>query len=73
MIASTAGENGSGGNLQRGEQSRIRAVDAKRRDYYQYYSGNEWGKPKNYDLCLNSGTLGIERCVEIIANSVTLE
>ena len=54
-------------------ESRIRAVDAKRRDYYQYYSGNEWGKPKNYDLCLNSGTLGIERCVEIIANSVTLE
>ena len=53
-------------------ESRIRAVDAKRRDYYQYYSGNEWGKPKNYDLCLNSGTLGIERCVEIIANSVTL-
>ena len=54
-------------------ESLIRAVDAKRRDYYQYYSGNEWGKPKNYDLCLNSGTLGIERCVEIIANSVTLE
>ena len=41
-------------------ESRIRAVDAKRRDYYQYYSGNEWGKPKNYDLCLNSGTLGID-------------
>ncbi len=37
-------------------ESRIRAIDAKRRDYYQYYSGNEWGKPKNYDLCLNSGT-----------------
>ena len=54
-------------------ESRIRAVDAKRRDYYQFYSGNEWGKPKNYDLCLNSGTLGIERCVEIIANTVSLE
>ena len=54
-------------------ESRIRAIDAKRRDYYQYYSGNEWGKPKNYDLCLNSGTLGIELCVEIIANTVSLE
>ena len=54
-------------------EARIRTIDQKRRDYYQYYSGNEWGKPKNYDLCLNSGTLGIERCVEIIANSVTLE
>ena len=54
-------------------ESRMRQIDQKRRDYYQYYSGNEWGKPKNYDLCLNSGTLGIERCVEIIANTVSLE
>ena len=50
-----------------------RCSDVIVEDYYQYYSGNEWGKPKNYDLCLNSGTLGIERCVEIIVNSVTLE
>ena len=49
----------------------IRSIDSKRRDYYQYYSGNEWGKPKNYDLCLNSGKLGIETCVEIIAGLVT--
>lgn len=48
-------------------EARIRAIDGRRRDYYQFYSGNEWGKPKNYHLCLNSGKLGIERCVEIIA------
>ena len=54
-------------------EARIRAIDAKRRDYYQYYSGNEWGKPKNYDLCLNSGKLGVERCVEVIVNTVSLE
>ena len=53
-------------------ESRIRAIDKKRLEYYQYYSGNEWGKPKNYDLCLNSGKLGIETCVEIIASTVTL-
>lgn len=51
-------------------ETQIRSVDQKRRDYYQYYSGNEWGKPKNYDLCLNSGTLGIERCVDLIAELV---
>ncbi len=48
-------------------ETRIRGIDRKRRDYYQYYSGNEWGNPKNYHLCLNSGKLGVERCVEIIA------
>lgn len=51
-------------------ETQIRSIDQKRKDYYQYYSGNEWGKPKNYDLCLNSGTLGIERCVDLIAELV---
>ena len=52
-------------------EGRIRAIDQKRKEYYQFYTGNEWGKPKNYDICLNSGNLGIETCVEIIANLVT--
>ncbi|MCI8454089.1 MAG: cytidylate kinase-like family protein [Lachnospiraceae bacterium] len=53
-------------------EARIRSIDAKRRDYYQYYTGNEWGKPKNYHLCLNSGKLGIEACINLIAASIPL-
>lgn len=52
-------------------ETQVRSVDKKRKEYYQYYSGNEWGKPKNYDLCLNSGTLGVDRCVELIAQMVS--
>lgn len=51
-------------------EARIRGIDQKRRDYYQYYSGNEWGNPRNYDISLNSGLLGVETCVEIIAASL---
>lgn len=51
-------------------ETRIRGIDRKRQDYYQYYSGNEWGNPKNYHLSLNSGKLGVEACVEIIAASI---
>ncbi len=54
-------------------ETHIRAVDKKRKEYYQFYSGNEWGKPKNYDICLNSGALGIEKCVELIAELVQEE
>lgn len=53
-------------------EARIRQIDAKRRDYYQYYSGNEWGKAKNYHLCLSSDKLGINTCVDIIAASLKL-
>ncbi|MEW4414669.1 cytidylate kinase-like family protein [Clostridium sp. AN503] len=51
-------------------ETRMREIDRKRRDYYQYYSGNEWGSPRNYHLSLNSGKLGVEQCVEIIADCV---
>lgn len=51
-------------------EARMREVDRKRRDYYQYYSGNEWGNPRNYHMSLNSGKLGVERCVEMIADYV---
>ncbi len=53
-------------------EARMREIDRKRRDYYQYYSGNEWGNPRNYDLSLNSGRLGVERCVEMIAACLAL-
>lgn len=51
-------------------EARIREIDRKRRDYYQFYSGNEWGNPRNYHLSLNSGKLGVETCVDIIAASL---
>jgi hypothetical protein len=47
-------------------EAKIREIDRKRGEYYSYYSGNEWGNPRNYDLCLNSGRLGVERCAEMI-------
>lgn len=53
-------------------EARMREVDRKRRDYYQYYSGNEWGNPRNYHLSLNSGKLGIDKCVELIAESLKM-
>lgn len=54
------------GETPRKMETLIREIDEKRRDYYQYYSGNEWGNPRNYHLCLNSGKLGVEKCVDMI-------
>lgn len=47
-------------------ESRIREVDRKRKDYYQYYTGNEWGKAQNYHLCLESSLAGIEGCLNAV-------
>lgn len=47
---------------------RLRDKDKRRTAYYHIYTDMEWGKVQNYDIALNSGSLGIERCSEIIAS-----
>lgn len=49
-------------------EKRLRDKDIRRSAYYRYYTDVEWGIAKNYDVALDSGTLGIERCVDIIAS-----
>ena len=44
----------------------IAKVDKYRGDYYKYYTGQDWYDARNYDLCLNSGKLGFEKCKEEI-------
>lgn len=44
----------------------IAVTDKYRSDFYKHYTGREWSDARNYDLCLNSGKLGFEKCVEEI-------
>ncbi len=47
----------------------INKTDKRRASYYNFYTGNKWGKYDNYDMAINSSTLGIEGTALIIANS----
>ena len=49
-------------------EKRLRDKDKRRAAYYQYYTDLKWGEARNYHIALNSGALGIGRCVEIIAH-----
>ena len=44
----------------------MREVDRKRKDYYQYYTGNTWGKAQNYHLCVDSGLVGVDGCLRAV-------
>ena len=44
----------------------IASTDKYRSDFYKHYTGRDWTDARNYDLCLNSGKLGFEKCVEEI-------
>ncbi|MCB7320813.1 cytidylate kinase-like family protein [Lacrimispora sp. 210928-DFI.3.58] len=46
-------------------KANIQAVDKRRKAYHEYYSTAEWGKMEAYDICLNSGLIGVDGCVEV--------
>ena len=49
-------------------EKRIKDKDRRRATYYQYYTDLKWGAAENYHITLNSGELGIDKCVDILAS-----
>lgn len=47
---------------------RLHDKDKKRKAYYELYTGTAWGNPDNYALCLDSGKVGIDKCVNTICD-----
>lgn len=47
-------------------EKRLKDKDKRRASYYQFYTDMKWAEARNYDICLNSGKLGIEKCAEIL-------
>ena len=56
------------GESEKSPESRLLEKDKRRRVNYHHYTGRNWGQSQNYDICLNSGALGIDRCVDIIVD-----
>ena len=50
----------------------IRRADKQRASYYNYYATSTWGDVNNFDLCVDTGALGIEGAVELIERFVAL-
>ncbi len=46
----------------------INKTDKRRSSYYNFYTGNKWGKHDNYDMAINSSTIGIDDAAELIAD-----
>ncbi len=54
------------GESEEAPRKRLEDKDKRRRAYYRLYTDMEWGQVQNYDIALNSGELGIEKCVDIL-------
>ena len=55
------------GEREQSPEERLRDKDKRRAAYHRFYTSMKWGHAQNYHLTLDSGVVGIERCVAIIA------
>lgn len=58
------------GESEKSPVARLQEKDKRRRVNYQHYTGRVWGQAQNYDICLNSSSLGIDQCAKIIIDLV---
>ena len=58
------------GESEKSPEARLQEKDKRRRVNYQHYTGRTWGVAQNYDICLDSSTLGVDTCVDILLNII---
>ena len=58
------------GESEKSPQNRLNEKDKRRSVNYQHYTGREWGNASNYDICLNTGTIGVEEAADIIVSLI---
>ena len=51
---------------------RLKKIDKARANYYNFYSDRKWGRADNYNLCIDSGSLGIKNSAELIEDFVRM-
>ena len=51
-------------------EKEIKRIDKLRANHYKYYTEKEWSNHANYDICMNSDTLGVEKSADIICEIV---
>lgn len=47
-------------------QSMMKKEDKMRKIYHNFYADGKWGDSRNYDICMNSATLGVDKTVDVL-------
>ncbi len=57
------------GETNEAPEKRLKDKDKRRAAYYKFYTGLEWGDAGHYHIALDSGSLGLDKCTEMIAGA----
>ncbi len=51
-------------------EKEIKRIDKLRANHYKHYTDKVWSDHSNYDICINSDTLGVEVSADLICQIV---
>ena len=54
-------------------KKRIKKIDKERKDFYFYFTGEDWQNVKNYDLPINTTNFDLDETVELIKEYIRLK
>ena len=60
------------GKSDREAKDLINKTDKSRASYYNYYTNKKWGSAKDYNLCIDSGKLGLDNAAKVIIDAVQI-
>ena len=52
--------------------AKVKTMDQERKNYYQYYTGRQWGYAGNYDLCVNTFFYGHDETIQVLYDMAEL-
>ena len=50
--------------------NKIKSIDRNRKKYYDFYTGNDWGDRRNYDLAINTSNISIKAYAKSVAQLI---
>ena len=51
-------------------EKEIKSINKLRANHYKYYTEREWNNHENYDICINSDEIGVEKAADLICDMV---
>ena len=51
-------------------EKEVNRINKLRANHYKHYTDREWNDCKNYDICINSDVLGVEKTADLICDMI---
>lgn len=52
---------------------KIQKMDKERADYYKHFTSNEWGNKANYNISIDTSTLGVEESIDLLEEYIKIK